>query len=197
MARKLDTEIRQEQIARAALAVVAQHGVSRLNVAQVARRVGVVPSALYRHFSSKDDIVDTVVALVRERLLDNVRVVTEAVVDPVEQLHHLLERHVQFICDNPALPRLLFSEEIYDGRPARRRAMLRTIQDYLDRVAEIVRAGQSAGHIRGDLDAATVAVMFLGLIQPAAILSQMSDGRFDLGAHAGRAWEIFKEVLTC
>jgi AcrR family transcriptional regulator len=39
--------------------VVARHGLRRLNIARVARLVGVVPSALYRHFPSKDAIVDT------------------------------------------------------------------------------------------------------------------------------------------
>jgi AcrR family transcriptional regulator len=197
MTRKLDTEVRQEQIARAALALVAQHGVGRLNVAQVARRVGVVPSALYRHFRSKDDIIDTVFALVRARLLENVRVVTDTVPDPIEQLRVVLERHVQLIRENQALPRVLFSEEIYDGRPSRRRAMFRTIQDYLDRVADIVRRGQDEGRVRRELEPATVAVMFLGLVQPAAILWQMSEGRFDFAAHADRAWRLFEEMITC
>ncbi len=191
MAQKLDTEIRKEQIAQAALAVVARYGLRRLNIAQVARLVGVVPSALYRHFPSKDAILDTVIGLVRERLLENVRTVTEAVSDPFEQLRLLLDRHVQFIAQNQALPRIIFSEQVYEGRPGRRRVMFRTIQAYLDRVADIVREGQTTGRIRKDLDAATVAVMFLGLIQPAAILSHMSDGDFDAAGHAERAWGIF------
>ena len=43
-AKKLGTEIRQEQIAEAALELVASQGVRRLSVAAVARRVGLVPS---------------------------------------------------------------------------------------------------------------------------------------------------------
>ena len=40
---KLDTLVRQEQIAEAALSLVAAHGVRRLSMAAVARRVGLVP----------------------------------------------------------------------------------------------------------------------------------------------------------
>lgn len=195
MARKLDTEIRQEQIAQAALTLVARHGLRRLNIAQVARLVGVVPSALYRHFPGKDAIIDTVLGLVRERLLENVRVVTDAASDPFEQLRLLLRRHVQFIEQNSALPRIIFSDQVYDGRPGRRRAMFRTIQTYLDRVADIVRKGQAAGRMRKDLDPSTVAVAFLGMIQPAAILSHMSDGEFDAVDHSERAWEMFVEAI--
>lgn len=195
MAQKLDTEVRQEQIAQAALAVVARHGFRRLNIAQVARLVGIVPSALYRHFPSKDAIVDTVMGLVRERLLENVRVVTHAASDPFEQLRLLLMRHVQFIADNHALPRIIFSEQVYEGKPGRRRAMLRTIETYLDKVADIVRKGQADGRVRNDIDPSTVAVMFLGLIQPAAILSHMSEGQFDVTGHTDRAWQIFVEAI--
>ena len=195
MAQKLDTEIRQEQIAQAALTVVARYGLRRLSIAQVARLVGVVPSALYRHFPSKDAIVDTVTGLVRARLLENVRAVTDAVSDPFEQLRLLLKRHVQFIAENEALPRIIFSEQVYDGRPGRRRAMFRTIQAYLDRVADIIRTGQADGGIRKDLDPSTIAVMFLGLIQPAAILSHMSEGQFDVTGHTERAWKIFVEAI--
>lgn len=195
MALKLDTEIRQDQIAQAALAVVAQHGIRRLSIASVARRVGVVPSALYRHFKNKDAIIETVMGLVRERLLENVRAVTLAVSDPFEQLRLLLARHVQFMKENHALPRLIFSEQVYEGRPGRRRAMLRTIQAYLTHVADIVRRGQAEGRMRKDLDPQTVAVMFLGLIQPAAILCHMSDGEFDITQHSERAWTIFAAAI--
>ena len=195
MAQKLDTQIRQEQIAEAALAVVARYGLRRLNIAQVARLVGVVPSALYRHFASKDAIIDTVMGLVRARVLENVQAVTVAVADPLEQLRLLLTRHVQFIAENQALPRLIFSEQVSEGHPGRRRAMFRTIQAYLDKVADIVRKGQTDGRIRKDLDAGTVAVMFLGLIQPAAILSHMSGGEFDVAGHTARAWEIFVDAI--
>lgn len=195
MAQKLDSQIRQEQIAQAALTVVARYGLRRLNIAQVARIVGVVPSALYRHFASKDAIIDTVMGLVRERLLENVRAVTDVASDPFEQLRLLLKRHVQFIAENQALPRIIFSEQVYEGRPGRRRAMFRTIQAYLDKVADIVRKGQTEGQIRKDVDASTVAVMFLGLIQPAAILSHMSEGQFDVTGHTERAWEIFVDAI--
>jgi hypothetical protein len=73
--------------------------------------------------------------------------------------------------------------------------MFRTIQSYLDHITDIVRRGQADGRIRKELDAATVAVMFLGLIQPAAILCQMSEHEFDITKHVERAWTIFSDAI--
>jgi len=40
-----------------------------------------------------------------------------------------------------------------------------------------------------------LSVMFLGLVQPAAILWHVSDGGFDVTRQADRAWRVFREVI--
>ena len=69
---KLQTRIRREQIAAAALQLVASEGVKRLSIAAVARRVGLVPSGIYRHFKSKDAMLDAVLDLLDAKLQANV-----------------------------------------------------------------------------------------------------------------------------
>lgn len=70
---KLNTQVRKEQIAQAALELVAAGGLMKLSVAAVARRVGLVPSALYRHFKGKDEVLDAALGLIQDKLLGNVR----------------------------------------------------------------------------------------------------------------------------
>lgn len=194
-ARKLDTEVRQEQIARAALDIVARHGIKGLSVAAVAREVGIVPSAIYRHFRSKDDVIDAVLALVRGRLEGNVKAVREETADPFERLRRLLVRHVALVSENRAILRIIISEAILEGRPERRASVHHILWGYLAEVAEIVRLGQEAGQIRSDVAAEALAVMFLGLIQSAAILWHVSDGAFDIAGQAERAWLIFSDAI--
>ena len=192
---KTKTKIRQEQIAQAALVLISRRGLRRLNVANLARQVGVVPSALYRHYQSKEDVLEAVLDLISRRLLANVQAVRQEGADPLECLHRLLSRHVQLICDNVAIPRVIFSEEIFSGHPRRRRRGYQIIQGYLEKVQELIREGQLQGRIRPDLAPATGSVMFLGLVQPAAILRLMSNGAFDLAAHAEEAWRLFSGML--
>jgi hypothetical protein len=37
--------------------------------------------------------------------------------------------------------------------------------------------------------------MFLGLIQPGAILCHMSDSKFDVSKQAENAWEVFERTI--
>ena len=57
---KVNTEIRQEQIAEAAIELIAAEGVNSLSIAGIAERVGIVPSAFYRHYKSKDEVLDAI-----------------------------------------------------------------------------------------------------------------------------------------
>lgn len=195
MAEKLHTEVRQDQFAQAALGLVASHGLKGLSVARVAHRVGVVPSAVYRHFSSKDELLDAVLAVIRDRLAHNVEKVSQECKDSLECLRRLLMLHAQLIRENQGIPRIVFSEEIFNGNPRRKSAVHEIVKGYLKRVADMVKRGQKEGQIRGDLDPSTLSLMFLGLVQPAAILWQLSDGGIDVTKHAERAWQIFAEAI--
>ncbi len=195
-ATKTKTEIRQAQITRSALDLVSRHGLKRLSVAGVARAVGVVPSALYRHFASKAAVLAAVVDLIAQRLGENVQAVRAETPDALERLHRLLMRHVTFVREEAPIPRVVFSEEVFHGPRQRRQRVYRLFGGYLRDIAELIEEGQRARRIRPELAAGTLAMMFLGLVQPAAILWLMSDGAFDPARQAEEAWQVFAAMIA-
>jgi hypothetical protein len=50
--KRFGSDIRREQIAEAALDIVRSQGIKALNIAAVAEKMDMVPSALYRHFNA-------------------------------------------------------------------------------------------------------------------------------------------------
>jgi AcrR family transcriptional regulator len=193
---KLDTQIRREQIAEAALSIVADQGLRRLSVAAVARRVGLVPSGIYRHFKSKDEILAAVLDRIEARLLANVTAARKENADPLDCLKDVLMRHIRFIREGRAIPRMIFSDDVHVGNPERRRRVLQLFTHYTGEVGEVVRQGQSQGRIRPDLDVQTITMMLFGIIVPAGILWHLSDGGFDVTRHAQRAWQLFSSAIT-
>ena len=130
---KLDTEVRQDQILEAALDVVSRKGMKGLNLGAVARRVGIVPSALYRHFKNKDGIIDALLGLIEFRLISNVVAVRQEAEDPLLALELLLRRHVRLIRENAGIPRIVFSEEVYGASSQRKSRIYELLQHYLGR----------------------------------------------------------------
>ena len=193
---KLDTKIRQQQIAEAALSLIATQGLSQLSVAAVARRVGLVPSGIYRHFKGKDQIIDAVLELLERRILDIIDVARQASPDPVELLRRVLMGHIRFIREGRAIPRIVFSDEMHAGQPGRKARVHAIVTQYLDHIARFVEQGQEQGRLRAGLDAQSVALMLIGLVVPAGIVWHLSDGGFDVTKHAQRAWRILSRAIV-
>lgn len=195
-AQKTKTETRQEQILEAAMELIGTEGVYALNIAGIAERVGIVPSALYRHFRSKDDVLDAVLELLKTRLLDNVARVRKETPEALQRLKSILMRHVQMLNENRAIPHVVFSDGFYTGHPNRKARVAEIIMTYLGKIQEIIEEGKQNGTIRHDVAPSTASVMFLGMILPAAVLWNVTEGSFDMIAHAGNAWPAFVRCIS-
>jgi AcrR family transcriptional regulator len=192
---KTNTEVRRAQIARAALARIAQLGFHRLSVAAVAKEVGVAPSGIYRHFPGKDALLDAVLELIAQRLRRHVATARRQSRTALARLRTLLLSHARTVQRDVPIPRVVFAEEIFTGHKRRRQRVRQIFEPYLGQIAAMIVEGQRAGEIRRDLAAETLAVMFLGLAQPPAILWLISEGAFDFTKQVQNAWRIFRRMI--
>ena len=194
-AQKTNTDIRQEQIVEAALELIGENGVYALSISGIAERVGIVPSALYRHFKSKDDVLDAILELLRKRLMGNVERVREESSEAMQRLKLLLNRHARMLSENRAIPFVVFSDGIYTGHSERKDRVAQIITGYLREIQKIIEDGCQEGSIRKDIDTHTAALMFLGMIFPAAVLRNVTEGRFDMINHVEKAWPAFARSI--
>ena len=83
---KTTTAIRREQITHAAMKLLAGRGWHRVSIAAIAEAVGVVPSAVYRHFATKDEVLDAVLDYVGQSFQANLQAALSSSGDPVSCL---------------------------------------------------------------------------------------------------------------
>src|SRR3954449_8172515 len=95
---------RREQILRAAAQLFAERGSRSVGVDDVGAAVGVTGPAIYRHFASKDAMLAEMLVRISERLLSGGTArIAAAGGSPTAQLRALVDFHVDFALDNPAL----------------------------------------------------------------------------------------------
>ena len=95
---------RREQILRAAAQLFAERGSRAVGVDDVGAAVGVTGPAIYRHFASKDAMLTEMLLRISERLLaGGTERIAAAGDSPADQLRALIDFHVDFALDNPAL----------------------------------------------------------------------------------------------
>jgi AcrR family transcriptional regulator len=100
----VDRPSRREQILQAAAQLFAERGSRAVGVDDIGAAVGVTGPAIYRHFASKDAMLAEMLVRISEHLLGGgSERVQDAGGDPRAQLRALVDFHVDFALDNPAL----------------------------------------------------------------------------------------------
>jgi len=193
---KLSTTVRKEQIVETALDILSDKEIKQLKITEIAKAMGLAPSALYRHYKNRDAIVSAILEHIRTKLYQNLENVRQAEENAIDQLHELLLRHARLISHKQGIPRIIFSDELWGQKKERRQRMYRIVTEYLSEIEGIVREGQYKGTIRKTIKAKAVARIFFGIVQPAALLWHMSEGEFDLESHVNDAWKLFQETIV-
>jgi AcrR family transcriptional regulator len=182
---------RRHEISRAALAIIDEQGTGALSIASVAHRVGIAPSALYRHYPDKAAIVEDLIERLGAGVRANLELMTaDSADDAVAALGAFLNRHIQFVLENRGFPMLIFSDLVLQ-HAGRRANMSERLAEFRSVVGRVLAEGQRQGRVRADVDPEAGALAFLGLFIPAAIHWHLSGGRTDLAGVVRRAWPIY------
>jgi AcrR family transcriptional regulator len=181
---------RRDEIARAAFAIAGEQGAGAISVAAVAHRVGVAPSALYRHYPNKDAMIDDALSRLGAQVAANMARARATTGAPLDALGDFLARHIDFVLANRGFPLMIFSDAVFQN-PARRQRVAAMLAAFRGAVADLVREAQRRGEARRELDPEAAAFVFFGLFMPAGFHFHLAGGRFDLSGYARRAWAVY------
>jgi len=158
-------EARRNEILDAALAAFARHGFQEATIQDIAKEAGLSHGAIYRYFTSKDDIIEAV-ASHRRQSRDERFARAERGAEPGEELLGVLRNYI-----------LMHGRPEHEDHARLRLEVLRAAvrnprvlavlldgwEDVVGRFSEIVRREQEQGVINPALDAASVARVITAL----------------------------------
>ena len=193
MRSRKSTEVRKEEIVRAALAIVEQRGLDKLNINDIAAKIELVPAAIYRHFTGREEIVAALIEYIDKRLRYNLSQVDIVTGTPIAKLKALFELQVSLLKEEAAIPRVLYFLLSSDRNLKLKASMLSAVSFYVQQVKKLLLQGQEKGEISLDIDVMAAAMMFLGMVQPLAIMSQVNKEVLDRYPH--KLWQNYQRSL--
>jgi AcrR family transcriptional regulator len=135
---------RKSQIIAEALRLFGQHGFDRVTIKQLARACDITEPALYRHFSSKEDIYAAVLdSLKTHHEYNELFALLERETDLHRILHELASHILTFFCAHRDVYRLLLYSTLREHGKARqvfrdiRGPYVKFLVDQLDRLHEM------------------------------------------------------------
>lgn len=185
---------RKQAITAAAIEILGEQGPDGLSMAAVAERVGVVPSAIYRHFDSREAML--VAAL--DTIWDGFGALMaqgEAETDgPLEFLDWIFSNLLGVIPQLKVFPKLLFSTENTDGALAQ---LLRPRHDrFLALLEGKLRAARDAGQVRSPVPDANLALIYWGMLAHTFLRYTITSGELDARAHLHHCKQAFHAILA-
>jgi AcrR family transcriptional regulator len=190
-ARYLPSEERRAETVEAVIKLAGAQNPSEITTAAIAGHMNLTQGALFRHFPSKDSIWKAVMEWAASRLLGRIDKAAAGARSPRAALEAMFLSNIEFICEHPGVPRMMFGElQRAEMTPAKRMAQV-MLGRYRERLSRLVRAGQERGELRGSLDPDAAATLFIGMIQGLVVQSLLAGDVDLLRRTAPRTFDIF------
>lgn len=151
--RRRSPEEVQARILEAAVAEFAEHSFSGARIDRISSRAKTVDRMLYYYFGSKERLYQAVLEHVYARLISAQRDFDVVADDPVEGMRQLVRHSWEHYLHHPELVRLVVTENLLRAKYFKRSPQIRrTVLPLVERIAEVLTAGQERGVFRADAD---------------------------------------------
>ena len=161
----LTADERRAATVQAVVDLAAEQNPSDITTTAIAQRMGLTQGALFRHFPSKEAILQAVMSWVTERLLARVEKAAAGTASPVAVLEAVFMTHIDFVTEHPGVPRIIFGELQRPGETPPKQMVQALIRRYGERLRRLLEAGKAQGELDTGLDADAAATLFIGTIQ--------------------------------
>ena len=170
------------RILAAAEALFSEHGFAAVSMNAIAERANVSKANIFHHFSSKQALYIAVVrAACQDSILQLQHLGNETGPFP-ERLAHFVRNLLDDMLEREQVHRLIKRELLRDGERQGRDLAEQVWGDGFGRFVTILRAAQTRGELRADIDPAMVATMFIAanvfFVDSRHVLPHLPDVRF-------------------
>jgi len=180
---------RQQEIVNAARKIITSQGTKSLTVRQIARELKITDGALYRHFTTKNDIIRLLIGDIESTLLNNIQESAKKSDDPLQKLKDIFFSHLSYAEQRKGITFIIINETLSMKDKKLQKKMHEVVRKYLKTIEAIFSKGVNSGTFRKNLNVASASLAFFGMVQ--ATVTIWALGGFDSSLMKNRLNELF------
>lgn len=195
--KRVNTDIRQQQIINAAGSLIFKYGSEHLTVKRIATEVGISEAAIYRHFTSKKSILSFLLNHIEETFLNEIS--RDTIGDEpmkLETIEQIIRNHFAHIGVRKGISFEVIAEIISLGDKKLNKQASQTIDKYILRLKELLAEGIREGAVRRDIDLEASATLLFTFIQGLVNIWSLKEGKFPLIEKYTSVWRIYHEAVA-
>jgi AcrR family transcriptional regulator len=175
--------------------IVGTEGFSRLTIRNVAARVGITEPAVYRHFSSKRNLLAAMMEDLQGAMLPHFRSLAEDGNTLEESLRRFAESLFGELRGRPEYASFLFSEEAFHSERELKHILNRMFDESLAMVCNAIQSLQERNACRVDLDPSDIAALVMGSLRLAVSRWHLGNGT-EPSEYLDRFVSVFRTILA-
>ncbi len=188
---------RREATIEAVIDLASQSNPGDITTSAIAAKMGLTQGALFRHFPTKDSIIEAVVEWVVERLMTRVHAAVATSSSPLAALEQVFMAHLAFVVAHPGVPRIIFGQLQHAEQTAAKRAVLAMLRQYSQLIAKLLADGQQTGEVDPKLDINAASTLFVGTIQGLVMQSLIHGDLGRISADSPRVFRVYRRGIEC
>ena len=190
---KIDISERQFEIITAAGKILTQSGVSGLTIKNLAKEMQFSESAIYRHFTSKEDIIVSMLHYLAYDMNARYNDALAGEADTESMFVKLLKNQAAFFTENPYFVVVVFSDGIMEESERINTAITKIMQTKMKHLMPIITSGQENGCFRKDLTSEDLAHIAMGSFRLLMYKWRISNFEFNLKR---KNKQLIESILT-
>ncbi len=193
--RQLTAAERKELTIETVVELAAEQNPAEITTTAIAQRMGLTQGALFRHFSSKEMLLEATIQCVSQRFLVSVDRSAAKAGCPLAALEAMFMAHTSFVARHPGVPRLLFGELQRPGKTLIKSMVETLLQEYSQRLQLHLQQGIEQGVFYPQLNTQAAASLYIGSIQALVIQATVSGEAQLISQQAPAAFALFRRGL--
>lgn len=155
-----------------AVATLLENPANRITVQRIAAEIHVTDGAIYRHYTSKDEIFEAIAGYMESNLLGPLNAVAKQAAgegpNTPKRLQMVFEQHLAFLEGHPGLARLMLGGSASEAAPMAERLKMLNAK-VRGQVAQLLKFGEAQGALVEDIQPEQAAELYFGLLVGTAV----------------------------
>lgn len=150
---------------RAAGRVIMESGVTGLTIKRLAAEMGFTEGAIYRHFSSKEQLVEQMLVFLADQMDELYRMAVVRGLPPENKLRRLFAVVFSYFAANPHFAVVVFSDGLLEVSDAVRSSMRRIMEVKVKHLLPVIVEGQNLGRFNNEIRSADLLKVVMGAVR--------------------------------
>lgn len=186
---------RQSEIIHTAIKLIGEGGIQALTIKNLSAEIGIAESAIYRHFKSKTEVLNTLLDFLKSIICSHYDHTYKLNISAVGRIEQMIIGQLKIFAENPPYAIVILSDGLYKNEKELHSKIFTLMENAKTTYIKIIDEGKIAGEIRKDVTSEQIAFIIMGSVRLTINQWSLSDFSFDLKERSNILFQTIKTLI--